>query len=465
MRARAEDELGIGIAYGSVVGEYDTSAYDFSGLSPRLDLDRRPSRSDARSVVLNSAWLTAGGSCDPDETLLARLAEHATVLRPAYVCVQIAFNRFAAGAGTRATGLPLPAPRTRDGVAVAVRRIAELRERLGTPVAFEIGSNHLQAQNHELSSAEFYREIARTADCGIALDLAALWANERNGGDDAEALIRELPLERVWELQVSGCSAFGNRTLDTQSGLVGTEIRRLAESVVPTLPALRAVVYEVRPNSLPGIPTRSVLEQRSWLNALWETRGENVATIDEVVPPQVALPRYENARVCVAAWERAVVAGIAGVTNSNGGDAEAYGFLDQLIACARRAAIDEAAQLSLRLLDATLGKHALADLLRRYCAETCPEVFPVTEALRFLQFVERERSDVPYLREVVAFERAALRALRASDETAIAFPCEPTEIFRALLRHDRPYVSDLRPHVVHVGPRGIRIEGCYQKAG
>jgi hypothetical protein len=445
MRATATGELGIGIACDAGPRP---GGYDFLEVAPEADIGALRKSGTSRCGVLTSAWLSVGGSCEPDPALLALLAENVSLRRPAYVVEQLGFNRFSAGRRPRATGFVLPAPQTAAGVAVAAKRIAWLRERLGTPVAFEIGPRHLSARRDELPHSAYLAAIAQHADCGIVLDLASVWTDRKNGRDIA-TLLDELPLERLWQVQIPGAAP--------------ADIRRLAERIVPRLPALRALSYAVLPESMRGLGARALDEQRAWLADLWRARGTEARARAPVVQGP-DLPCYTDARARVAAWERNVLAGIAGISNAAGEDAE-LAVLANLVATARKAAIAEGAELSVRLLEATLGRRAFADLLARYCAQTGAQAFAATEALRFLQFVEREHPDVPYLREVVAFERAASGALHGEGETAIYFPCEPTEIFRALLRHDRPYVSDRRPHVVHVGPRGIRIESDYSQAG
>jgi uncharacterized protein (UPF0276 family) len=469
MRDSDIPELGVGIACGNALESYGTAAgYDFREVSPHADTVALRGRHPGSPVVLASAWLPVGGSCEPDPALLALLAENVEALRPAFVAERLGFNRFPTGGGSRATGFLLPPCHTLDGVTVAARRIAQLRERLRVPIAFEIGTNYLPKRRNELTDAEFFAAVAEAADCGIVLDLTSIWANEFNGREDAAALLERLPLERVWEVQVSGATTCRGYAVDTQSGLAQPGVRRLAERFVPHLPALRAIVFEARAETLRFLGQDVLSEQREWLGGLWASRGTNVSERNPSAPMArrfANLPPYGDACVRLRGWEREVVAGIAGITSANASEAKPFALLDSLIAGARKTAIAEAAQFSLRLLEATLGPRALADLFQRYFSQTCAEQLPVTEAVRFLQFVESERTDVPYLREVVAFERAAAQALRGAGETAVLFSCEPTEIFRALLRRDQPYVSDRRPHLVHVGPRGIRIEGAYHQAG
>ncbi len=127
----------------------------------------------------------------------------------------------------------------------------------------------------------------------------------------------------------------------------------------------------------------------------------------------------------------------------------------------RQTAVAELGEYAVRLLEATLGRHHLLTLVDRYRAEVdAPGAATEAGAAPdFLAFLQRERAAVPYLDEVVAFERAAAGALGRETETTIYFSCRPVELFRALLLYDRPAVIDRRRHAVHVGPRGLRIEG------
>ncbi len=455
MGGAAEHELGIGISFGAAPLDAREAAladaeFDFVEIPPQHDLRASNAHRPHRSTVINSAWVPVGGSCEPDAMLLARLEENVRLRRPAYVCEQLSFNRFPTASGPRATGYPLPPQHTPAGVAVAVKRIVQLRERLHVPVAFEIGVRHFAKQPQELAAKDFHATIAEHARCGIVLDLAHLSAQNCDGYDSPGGLPARFPLDRIWEVQISAEAP--------------PEIRLLAERLVPVLPALRAIVLEVRRQTRDDRRANLLPEQHAWLRSLWSARG-SLARDAPSPSPRIVLPDEDEARARASAWERSVVAGITGLAAPGGRDAAAFAALGTLVANARGTAIAQAAEYSLRLLEATLGKRELVALVRRYCSETHAEFSPANEARQFLHFVERERHDVPFLREVVAFERAAAAALRCNSQTSVYFSCEPTEIFRALLRRDRPYVSDRRPYTVHVGPGGIRIEGPFRQAG
>jgi hypothetical protein len=243
MQATADGELGIGIAYDAyALAGPGLTGYDFLEIAPRADVASLRRSASGGGGVLSSDWLPVGGSCEPDPMLLALLTKNVALQRPAYVVEQLGFNRFSAGAGSRPTGFVLPAPRTPAGAAVAAKRIVSLRDHLQAPIAFEIGPRYLSERPGDLCDAAFAATIAQHADCGIVLDLTSVWADRK--GHASATLLDGLPLERIWEVQIPAAAA--------------TDIRRFAERSVPRLPALRALVYHVRPESLRGFGARTL---------------------------------------------------------------------------------------------------------------------------------------------------------------------------------------------------------------
>ena len=72
------------------------------------------------------------------------------------------------------------------------------------PFAVEIGVNYLRRRSDELSDGEFVTKVVEGANCGIILDLHNLWTNEMNGRQSIEDFLRQIPLERVWEIHLAG---------------------------------------------------------------------------------------------------------------------------------------------------------------------------------------------------------------------------------------------------------------------
>ena len=144
----------------------------------------------------------------------------------------------------------------------AVDHIRGYQRRSERPFLFETATSYLRPQPDELSDATFITEIAERADCGILLDLHNLWANERNGRQPVEEVLDALPLERVLEVHLAGGFEADGYYLDAHVGGVDPVLVEMAAGVLPMLPNLRAVVFEVVGEhllQLGPLGTRSVL--------------------------------------------------------------------------------------------------------------------------------------------------------------------------------------------------------------
>ena len=92
-----------------------------------------------------------------------------------------------------------------------------------------------------MRETDFLRAVLDEADCGFLLDLNNLYLNARNHGLDAQALLAELPLERVRQIHLAGFSQQDDILLDTHNTHVSSEVWELYRATltetgpVPTL--------------------------------------------------------------------------------------------------------------------------------------------------------------------------------------------------------------------------------------
>lgn len=124
-----------------------------------------------------------------------------------------------------------------------------LKRHLPVPLAVETGVDYLKPLPGEMPDGEFFRSVAEQADCGILLDLHNLWANERNGRQPICEVVNQLPLERVIEMHLAGGQEYGGYWVDAHSGLADPELMDIARQVVPRLPNLKAITFEIMPSS------------------------------------------------------------------------------------------------------------------------------------------------------------------------------------------------------------------------
>ncbi|GAA0984087.1 hypothetical protein GCM10009555_057170 [Acrocarpospora macrocephala] len=433
-------ELGVGLVYWpgfeSLLDQVDVVEVEPQVFWFAPDTDGEPFRLDQRAFErlsrIRKPKLVHGvghpvGGTEADERHLQPFAESVALLQAPWASEHLSFNRLH---GTD-LGFLLPPVQSEEGIALAVENIRALRERLPVPFAFETGVSYLRPQAGELSDGTFFAAIARAADCGILLDLHNLWANERNGRQAALDVVAELPLERVVEVHLAGGREYAGYWVDAHSGPVPPEVLDIARQVIPRLPNLKAVVYEVMPESVTdaNLPMDQILELRD----LWELRGAAAA-------PPLPAPR---------AWEDGLAAALL-----SGEPAADPGItvLRKLIGSVRAGKVADTLPLTTRLLLLTLGGEAVDDLFAHFWHATPSEQMASDEARLFAAHVTGMPLEVPYLREVADFELAALQAVLAGLPQRVSFSVDPGPVLAAL-RHGRlPAAQPTAAHEITVQP-------------
>ncbi|MDQ6944059.1 MAG: DUF692 domain-containing protein [Candidatus Eremiobacteraeota bacterium] len=406
-------------------------------------------------TLLHSVGLPVANAVAPPAHDLERLARDAAILNPLWVSEHLSYDRAVVRGAPVWTGFLLPPPQTHACVRVAAARLRALRDAVERPVAFETGTNYFDDARDELADGAFFAAVAEAADCGILLDLHNLWANERNGRAPLEQVVDALPLDRVWEVHLAGGQMHRGAYLDAHRGLVDPELMTIAARIVPRLPALRAIVLEAIPDSLSGVSPQALRTQLEALHELWSLRGTAArATRRSVTVPDLEPVRAGDARE-LAAHANSVTGTIVDALVAVDGDRVA--LVAELVRQARGSALLRVLPFTVRLLMAELGVEAFTALFERYAATNAPERFPLVEAQGFLAFVEREALDVRYLRAIVELERTIVTSVAASTQHAVRFPVAPGPLFTALLERRRPPALPPSPHVLRVGPGGVRI--------
>jgi uncharacterized protein (UPF0276 family) len=203
-------------------------------------------RTCGRPLLAHGVGFPVGGTTAPDDDGVQAAAASARDLDAVHWSEHLAFNSVE---GSYA-GFLLPPIQTAEGVTAAVRHISRYQELYDRPFLVETPTNYLQPVPGDLDDGAYVAAIADQADCGILLDLHNIWTNERNGRQPVTDFLAQLPLDRVWEVHLAGGFETGGYYLDAHVGAIDPELLDLAAAVVPTLPAVRAVIYEAIPASL-----------------------------------------------------------------------------------------------------------------------------------------------------------------------------------------------------------------------
>lgn len=154
------------------------------------------------SVVPHGLRLNLGGAEPVDPARVAHLAHCAEALHAPLVSEHIAFVR----AGGVEAGHLLPLPRSWDAVHTVVNNTRQTMADLPVPLALEPIAALLDWPDDELTEAQFLTEILDRTGAALLLDIANVYANARNRGEDPLALLDALPLDRIAYVHVAGGS-------------------------------------------------------------------------------------------------------------------------------------------------------------------------------------------------------------------------------------------------------------------
>lgn len=385
--------------------------------------------------LLHGVGNPVGGTCLPDPRHTALFGELADRLQAPWVSEHLAFNRVANGSGGFHTGFMLPPCQTAAGVCAAVRSIRAMADALSHPLAVELGTNYLRPRAGELPDGAFVRQVVEGSGCGLLLDLHNVLANERNGRGSVEDLLADLPLDRVWEVHLAGGAEHRGYWLDSHIGLPEDSLLALAERVLPRLPALRAVLFEVTPGAVPDLDAGAVRELLAAVKGTWPRS----APLPPLLPPcPLAIPRGGADRhVPPAEWEHAL--GSLAVGRDPGTPLArelaadpAVALLRELVTEFRGSALAGVLRYTMRLLFLTLGPEGVYGLLDAYMRANPPRPFASEEAFVFADHLAGNLPAVPWLTQVLQLDIGLLRARLDGVPCTVALDTDPTALLTDL---------------------------------
>ncbi len=382
--------------------------------------------------LVHSVGLPVGGSEPLDERQLPLLRRVLERLEPPYLSEHLSFNR----TPDFHTGFFLPPRQTAVGVRTAADAVRRLRLEVALPIAVETGVNYLRSRPDELSDGGFVAAVAEAADCGILLDVHNLYTNEKNGRQSMDDYLAELPLERVWELHVAGGMEVEGYWLDAHSGAIPEDLVEQTRGLLPRLPNLQAVVFEIFPSFLPGVGLEAVADQLRVLKRLRDEMGppERIANYARRATGSLG----SGGGASPAEWE-AVLGALAieaeppasDLVDELAGD-PGLEIIRRLIAEFRASMLVSAVRLTSRLLMLALGPDVFRAILQDYWQKNPPRAFAASEALTFLDYLAAVGLQVPRLHEIVAYERAAIETILDGRARVVHFGVDPLPMLRAL---------------------------------
>jgi uncharacterized protein (UPF0276 family) len=388
-------------------------------------------RARPQPKLVHSVAAPVGGTRPPPAGQIHALQETIAVLEPTWASEHLSFNAASGPDGSFNTGFLLPPRQTVEGVACAARSIAVLRDQIAVPLAVETGVNYLRPRADELPDGAFVGAVVERADCGILLDLHNLWCNQRNGRQRIDEFLAQIPLERVWEVHLAGGSPLGDYWVDSHAGPVPPGLVPLAAEILPRLPNLRAVIFELFPEYLPRFGLEAIAAELRLLRGLLPKsitphRAPMVSLRSENDPSGPSPAEWEDTLGALAVSQPVTSTHDAALVSDPGIE-----LLRDLIGSFRGSMVTGVLKLTVRLLLLTLGG-GIDDLLGNYFRTTRPALFASAEAATFAGHLRQRALAVPYLDDVLGFETAVMQTLLDGHERVVPFSVDPIVLLRAL---------------------------------
>jgi uncharacterized protein len=359
-----------------------------------------------------------GGTCLPIAGHAETLAGDIAALKPAMVSDHLSLTHFTPSAGEAPAfaGFLLPPLQSSAGVRLAAANIRRRQAMLGdTPFAVETPVSYLPPAPGEWPDGAFVAAVIEAANCGLLLDLHNVLCNARNGRQSVRDFCAALPLERVWELHLAGGEAEAGFWLDAHAGLADDELMELAAWLVPQLPGLRAIIFEIVAERIPAVGLDAIAGQLEAMRRVWETRGSAPRHERLAGPAPTADPE-----IGPGGWERLLGAALLGqpepplgasMAQWRRGAAPALDLYQKLAGEARASAVAAGAPLTTRALLKAHGGAGTRRLLADFWRGAPPGRLTIDEARSFLRYVAAAQPDCPGLSSAIEADAAMLGGL------------------------------------------------------
>jgi uncharacterized protein (UPF0276 family) len=155
----------------------------------------------------------------------------------------------------------LALPRTREMAAIVVERIKTLQNRFPIPFLLENISRFLPDYPPEFTEAGMLNHLTSETGCELILDLYNLECDAFNHGFNIRSFLHELDLNTVREIHIAGGAFLNGFQLDVHSNKVADSTLDWLEFVIPQVPNLRVVTYEILPQAVKAHGQNFVIEE------------------------------------------------------------------------------------------------------------------------------------------------------------------------------------------------------------
>jgi uncharacterized protein (UPF0276 family) len=202
---------------------------------------------EAYAVSLHGVGLALGSAAGLDGWHLDRLARLVERVQPDWVSDHACFARV--GSGLHAADL-LPIPFNDESLALMVRHVDAVQQRLARPLLVENISAYVGWAGDTLAEPEFFNQLTQRSGCGLLLDVNNLFVNARNAGLAPDAAAREamrwvdaIRPGSVGEIHLAGhCELADGLVIDDHGSRVRDEVWRVYAHAIERLGPLPTLI-------------------------------------------------------------------------------------------------------------------------------------------------------------------------------------------------------------------------------
>jgi uncharacterized protein (UPF0276 family) len=179
------------------------------------------------AVIPHGVKLSLGGAEPVSADRVEHLARCAELMGSPLVSEHIAFVR----AGGLEAGHLLPVPRTRESLDALTANIRRTQAELPVPLAVEPIASLFDWPGAEYAEGDFLTELLDRTGALLLLDVANVYANALNRGEDPLTTLKSFPLDRVAYVHVAGGIEHQGLYHDTHTHALPAEVLALVAEV------------------------------------------------------------------------------------------------------------------------------------------------------------------------------------------------------------------------------------------
>jgi uncharacterized protein len=211
----------------------------------------------------------------------------------------------------------------------------------------------------------------------------------------------------------------------------------IARRVLPQLPNVRSLIFEVSPLLIEKVGLAAIRAQLVDIQELWQQRQTKIQ--DFVVPQPVT--KHPDSEISPTEWtetlgkictQQSLAGSAPNFLETRLADDPGMAVLKHLIGSARSGTVVTALPWTSDLLFKQIGGSAYKKILQEFWQTSPPRMFGGDEAADFADYLACCDLDILYLSDILAYERARIESARQRKEISIKCQYDPVAIIEAL---------------------------------